>query len=636
MAKDYTDLATDIVAHVGGKENISSLKHCVTRLRFGLKDEAKADTDYLKARDGVVTVVQAGGQYQVVIGNHVPDVYAAVQKVAGIAGDGSLDIDEGDGPKGNLFERFIDLLSGIFQAFLGPLAAAGIIKGIVAIMASRGMTSDNSAVYAILNAAGDGFFQYLPLLVALTSARKFKMNEFTALAIGMALIYPTLPGSLATLKEAGLDNVFGIPFVLPTAGSYLSTVIPAILATWVASIIEKNIRKVTPDVIKLFVVPFMTILVAVPLTFLVVGPVANFISDMLSNTFTAIMNFSPLLYGLILGATWQVLVMFGMHWAVVPLAIMQVASNGMSAILVPALLPNFTQTGVLLAIMLKTKESKVKAVAMPAFVSSIFGVTEPAIYGVTLPMKTPFFISCAVSGVIGAAMMFFNVTGYSVGGMGVFLYPSLVNPADGDMSGMIAAIALTIAAIVASFAIQMALPVPYLYGEPTEKKSVESTKESIPELKEIKQEIIASPLIGKVVKLEDVPDQVFASGAMGKGIAIDPTEGILLSPAKAEVTLVFPTKHAIGLRTENGAELLIHIGMDTVSLEGKGFQSFVEVGDQVEAGQKLLEFDLQQMKAADLPAISPIIVTNTADYEDILVTQEDQLNSGDYLLTTVK
>lgn len=636
MAKDYTDLATDIVAHVGGKENISSLKHCVTRLRFGLKDESKANTDYLKARDGVVTVVQAGGQYQVVIGNHVPDVYAAVQKVAGISGDGSLDIDEGDGPKGNLFERFIDLLSGIFQAFLGPLAAAGIIKGIVAIMASRGMTSDNSAIYAILNAAGDGFFQYLPLLVALTSARKFKMNEFTALAIGMALIYPTLPGSLATLKEAGLDNVFGIPFVLPTAGSYLSTVIPAILATWVASIIEKNIRKVTPDVVKLFVVPFVTILVAVPLTFLVVGPVANFISDLLSNSFTAIMNFSPLLYGLILGATWQVLVMFGMHWAVVPLAIMQVASNGMSSILVPALLPNFTQTGVLLAIMLKTKESKVKTVSMPAFVSSLFGVTEPAIYGVTLPMKTPFFISCAVSGVIGAATMFFNVTGYSVGGMGVFLYPSLVNPENGDMSGMIAAIVLTAVAIVASFAIQMALPVPCLYGEPTEKKSVETLQDSIPELKEIKQEIIASPLIGKVVKLEDVPDEVFASGAMGKGIAIDPLDGILVSPAKAEVTLLFPTKHAIGLRTENGAELLIHIGMDTVSLAGKGFESFVQVGDQVEAGQKLLVFDLNQIKAADLPVITPIIVTNTADYEDILVTQVSQINSGDYLLTTVK
>lgn len=637
MAKDYTDLATDIVAHVGGKENISSLKHCVTRLRFGLKDESKADTDYLKARDGVVTVVQAGGQYQVVIGNHVPDVYAAVQKVAGISGDGSLDIDEGDGPKGNLFDRFVDLISGIFQPFLGPLAAAGIVKGLVAILGTGlGWNSTNSALYAILEAAGDGFFQFLPILIALTSARKFKMNEFTALAISMALVYPTLPATLTGLKEAGIDNVFGVPFALPTSGSYLSTVMPAILAIWVASHIEKFMKKITPDVVKVFIVPFVTILVTVPLTFLAVGPIANFLSDLLSGSFTAIQGFSPLLYGLLVGATWQVLVMFGLHWALVPLAIMDVATNGFSTILAAALLPNFTQTGVLGAIILKTKEQKVKSVAMPAFISSIFGVTEPAIYGVTLPMKTPFYISCAVSGVIGAAMQVLNIGGYSIGGMGIFLYPSLVNPATGNLTPMYIAIGLTVVAIVASFAIQIALPVPYLYGEPTEKKSVETLQDSIPELKEIKQEIIASPLIGKVVKLEDVPDEVFASGAMGKGIAIDPLDGILVSPAKAEVTLLFPTKHAIGLRTENGAELLIHIGMDTVSLAGKGFESFVQVGDQVEAGQKLLEFDLNQIKAADLPVITPIIVTNTADYEDILVTQVSQINSGDYLLTTVK
>ncbi|HEM3467864.1 TPA: PTS glucose transporter subunit IIA [Streptococcus suis] len=637
MAKDYTDLATDIVAHVGGKENISSLKHCVTRLRFGLKDESKADTDYLKARDGVVTVVQAGGQYQVVIGNHVPDVYAAVQKVAGIAGDGSLDIDEGDGPKGNLFDRFVDLVSGVFQPSLGVLAAAGIIKGLVSILAATmGLNNDNSALYTILNTAGDGFFQFLPIVLAFNAARKFRMNEFTGMAIAMALVYPTLPGTFATLKEAGLNNVFGIPFVLPAAGSYLQTVMPVLLAVWIASHIEKFMKKITPDVVKVFIVPFVTILISVPLTFLVVGPVANYASDLLSAGFTAVMGFSPLLYGILLGALWQVMVMFGLHWALVPLAILQFSQNGWSNILLAAALPNFTQTGVLLAIMMKTKESKVKSVAMPAFISSIFGVTEPAIYGVTLPMKTPFYISCAVSGIIGAAMMFFNVLGYSIGGMGVFLYPSLVNPTNGDMSGMIAAIGLTVAAIVASFAIQMALPVPYLYGEPTEKKTVEPTKESVPELKEIKQEIIASPLIGKVVKLENVPDAVFASGAMGKGIAIDPLDGILVSPAKAEVTLVFPTKHAIGLRTENGAELLIHIGMDTVSLAGKGFESFVQVGDVVEAGQKLLEFDLNQIKAADLPVITPIIVTNTADYEDILVTQESQINSGDYLLTTVK
>ncbi|HFI0762224.1 TPA: beta-glucoside-specific PTS transporter subunit IIABC [Streptococcus suis] len=636
MAKDYTDLATDIVAHVGGKENISSLKHCVTRLRFGLKDESKADTDYLKARDGVVTVVQAGGQYQVVIGNHVPDVYAAVQKVAGISGDGSLDIDEGDGPKGNLFDRFVDLVAGVFQPSLGVLAAAGIIKGVVAILAATlGWNNTNSALYAILEAAGDGFFQFLPIVLGFNAARKFNMNQFTGMAIAMALVYPTLPTTMATLTEAGLNNVFGIPFVLPTAGSYLSTVIPIILAVWVASHIEKFMKKITPDVVKVFIVPFVTLLITVPLTFLVVGPVANYISDLLTAGFTAVMSFSPLVYGLLLGLLWQVMVMFGLHWALVPMAILEFSQNGSSVILAAALLPCFTQTGVLGAILLKTKEEKVKSVAMPAFISSIFGVTEPAIYGITLPMKTPFYISCAVSAVVGAYVQAMNMTTYAFGAMGVFTFPGFVSP-DGGMGDLTVALIGTAIALVASFAIQMALPVPYLYGEPTEKKSVETLQDSIPELKEIKQEIIASPLIGKVVKLEDVPDEVFASGAMGKGIAIAPLDGILVSPAKAEVTLLFPTKHAIGLRTENGAELLIHIGMDTVSLAGKGFESFVQVGDQVEAGQKLLEFDLNQIKAADLPVITPIIVTNTADYEDILVTQVSQINSGDYLLTTVK
>ena len=637
MAKDYTDLAADIVAHVGGKDNISNLKHCVTRLRFTLKDEGKADTDYLKRRDGVVTVVQAGGQYQVVIGNHVPDVYAAVQQVAGISGDGSLDIDEGDLPKGNLFDRFIDLVAGVFQPFLGPLAAAGIIKGLVAILGTAlGWNSTNSALYAILEAAGDGFFQFLPIFIALTAARKFRMNEFTAIAITMALVYPTLPGTLEVLTKAGLDNVFGIiPFALPSSGSYLSTVMPAILAIWLASHIEKWMKKITPDVVKVFVVPFVTILVTVPLTFLAVGPVANFLSDLLSGAFTAIQSFSPLLYGLILGISWQVLVMFGLHWAIVPLAILDVATNGFSTILAPALLPNFTQTGVLLAIILKTKEQKVKSVAMPAFISSIFGVTEPAIYGVTLPMKTPFYISCAVSGLIGAAMQVLNIGGYSIGGMGVFLYPSLVNPKTGNLMPMYIAIGLTVVAILVSFALQMMLPVPYLYGDPSEEKADDQHNE-VTELKEIKQEIISSPLIGNVVKLENVPDQVFASGAMGKGIAIDPSDGILVAPAKAKVTLVFPTKHAVGLQTENGAEILIHIGMDTVSLAGKGFESFVQVGDQVEAGQKLMAFDLNAIKEAGLPVITPIVVTNTDDFTDILVTQESQVNSGDYLLTAVK
>lgn len=633
--KDYTELAKDIVAHVGGKDNVVNLRHCITRLRFVLKDEAKADTDYLKARDGVVTVVKAGGQYQVVIGNHVPDVYAAVIE-QGVSGVGSLDVDEGDGaPKGNLFDRFVDLVSGIFQPFLGPLAASGIIKGIVAILGVQGFTHDNSALYAILETAGDGFFQFLPILIAITAARKFKMNEFTAIAIAAALVYPTLPGTVDVLTKAGLANVLGLPFQLPSSGSYLQTVMPAILAIWIGSLIEKTIRKLTPDVVKLFVVPFVTILVTVPLTFLVVGPLANIASDALSAAFTAVMGFSPLLYGLLLGALWQVMVMFGLHWALIPLAILQFSQAGWTSLLVAASLPNFTQTGVLAAIMLKTKESKVKTISAPALISSLFGVTEPAIYGVTLPMKTPFYISCIVSGIIGAGLSFFDIRSYAMGALGIFQYPAYVSPEAG-FTPMYIMLAFTVAAILLSFAIQMVVPVPTLYGAPAEDKKKDVDVVAVEEVVDIKQEIIASPLIGNVVTLENVPDEVFASGAMGKGIAIDPADGVVVAPANAEVSLVFPTNHAIGLKTENGAEILIHIGMDTVSLAGKGFKSFVKVGDKVTPGQKLLEFDVNAIKAAGLPVITPIIVTNTDAYTDVLTTQESRVNIGDYLLTTVK
>lgn len=630
----YTELAEDILKHVGGKENVNSLKHCVTRLRFDLKDESKADDDYLKNRDGVVTVVKAGGQYQVVIGNHVPDVYAEVLQVGGLPAGGSLDIDEGDAPKGNLFDRFVSLVSSIFQPFLGPLAAAGIIKGIVAIMAACGLSAATSPMYVIFNAAGDGFFQFLPILIALTSARRFKVNEFTAIAIAAALVYPDIATLVTALQKAGQGHVLGvIPFALP-AGGYLSTVMPSILAVWVASYIQKFFTKITPDVIKVFVVPFFTLLITVPLTFLVVGPVANTFSDGLTSLFQAIMNFSPIVFGLILGILWQVLVMFGMHWALVPLAILDVATNGSSTILSAAILPCFTQTGVLGAIMLKTKEEKVRTISMPAFISSIFGVTEPAIYGVTLPMKTPFYISCGVSGLMGAAMMALDIKTYSIGGLGVFVFPSLIGP-DGNLSKVIIAIIIAIVGGVLAFLIQLFVRVPNLYGGGVAKVE-EKAEEAAPAPKEIQQEIIASPLIGNVVPLDQVPDQVFASGAMGKGIAIDPTDGVIVAPAKATVNLVFPTGHAIGLTTENGVELLIHIGMDTVSLAGKGFKTYVEAGDVVEAGQKLIEFDLATIRDAKLPVITPVIVTNTADFDDVLTTKEARVNTGDNLLTAVK
>lgn len=644
MAKDYTELAQDIVSHVGGKDNIVKLVHCVTRLRFTLKDESKADDDYLKQREGIVTVVKAGGQYQVVIGNHVPDVYDTVLKVSGITGEGGIDVDEGDIPKGNLFDRFIALVSGLFQPMLGALSAAGMIKGLVAILAAVGVSKTDGA-YVVLNAAGDGFFQFLPLILALTAAKRFKMEQFTALAIGFALVYPNIAASFTvkhplytlfqgTLIESPIySTFFGIPIIFP-ASSYLQTVLPIVVAIWAGSKIETFFKKIIPDVVKVFVVPFFTILITVPLSFLVIGPVMSWASDLVGAIFTGIYGFNPVIYGIVLGAMWQVLVMFGLHWGLVPLAILEL-QKGPGVILVATIAICFAQAGSLLNIMMRTKENKVRQLSIPAFISALFGVTEPAIYGITLPMRVPFIMTCVSGAISGAYLALFNVKMQVMGGMGLFAIPSFIDPKNSMiLIHFLIAIAMN---FVLGFVLTQFIKIPYLYGEPTSIDSdVDDKEEPVKELKEIKQEIISSPLIGKVVKLEDVPDEVFASGAMGKGIAIDPDDGIVVAPTKGEVTLVFPTKHAVGLRTENGAEILIHIGMDTVSLAGKGFKSFVEVGDHVKAGQTLLEFDVNAIKAAGLPVITPVIVTNSDQFEDVLTTQERTVEAGDYLLTAVK
>ncbi|VYU55464.1 PTS system beta-glucoside-specific EIIBCA component [Enterococcus casseliflavus] len=633
MAK-YTELAQDILAHVGGKENVSSVKHCVTRLRFHLKDESKADTDYLQKRDGVVTVVKAGGQYQVVIGNHVPDVYDEVLKVGGLADGGSLDIDEGDGQKGSLFDRFIDVISSLFQPFLGPLAAAGILKGITALLAATGMEATNG-IYVVMNTLGDGLFQYLPMILAVTAAKKFKMNTYTALAIAGAMVYPGLAESVAEASK-----VFGLTLTLP-AGGYFNSVLPIILAIFVASKIEQFMRKVTPDVVKMFVVPFVTILITVPLTFFVVGPVANTASSWIGVAFQAVYDFSPIIYGFALGALWQVLVMFGLHWGLVPLAIMDMAQNGSSIILTAAVLPCFTQTGVLAAIWLKTKEPKVKQGAMPALISSIFGVTEPAIYGYTLPMKTPFIVSCLVSGFVGIYLSIFNVTGYAMGGMGIFLYPAYIDPATGSFHSVIHLAIGTVIAIVASFIIMMLLKVPTLYTTVDSPVDGQATPAApVPEAKtvsaSVKDETVKSPVTGQVVALADVEDKVFSSGAMGKGIAVEPAIGEITAPADAEVKILFPTKHAIGLVTEDGTELLIHIGMNTVELEGNHFTAYINQGDKVKAGQKLISFDTEAIRAEGYSLLTPVIVTNSNDYSDIQTTQSKEVTAQDDLIEVVK
>lgn len=608
MCRNYGELASDIVAHVGGEQNVKSLKHCVTRLRFVLKDESKAETDYLKNRDGIVTVVSAGGQYQVVIGNQVADVYDAILRVAKIAGGGEA---ENDGKSGtsemNLFDRFVDIVSGIFQPVLGVLCAAGILKGLTAVAVVFGL-DQKSGLYLILNAAGDGMFQYLPLFLAITASRRFKLDSFTGLALGCAMVYPTLATSIKSST-----NFWGIPVMLP-AGGYYQTVVPIILAMWFATIIQKQMKKIMPDAIKMFAVPLMTLLICVPVSLLAIGPVANGLSAAVGYAFTSVYRFSPVLYGTLLGGFWQVLVMFGLHWGLVPLALIDFAQKS----LVAATAVCFAQTGALAAIMLRSKEVKVKQVGFPALISSVFGITEPAIYGLTLPMRLPFVMTCVAGAVQGAYCGLTDITGYTMGGMGVFAFPSFVNTATHSMKCVLDFGIASLIALVMGFVLTIIVKIPTLYeNETCADKDLSRSEKSAETHKKVSDEIVSAPVSGRSIPLEEVKDEVFASGSMGKGGAIIPEEGLIKSPVSGKVSSVFPTRHSIMLSSDKGADILIHIGINTVNRCGKGFESLVCEGQHVDKGQSLTKFDLHELQNAGYDMTTSIIITNSDDYEGV-------------------
>ncbi|MBD1381482.1 beta-glucoside-specific PTS transporter subunit IIABC [Metabacillus arenae] len=634
----YEQLAKDIVENVGGKENVNSVVHCITRLRFKLKDEGKANTDVLKNMDGVVTVMKSGGQYQVVIGNHVPDVYKAVVEIGGFHTQAPIEAD--DKKDQGLFNRFIDIISSIFTPILGVLAATGMIKGFNALFLAIGWLDITSGTYQILNAVGDSLFHFFPIFLGYTASKKFGGSTFIGMAIGAALVYPALSGLstgeplytlfAGTIFESPIHITFlGIPVILM---SYASSVIPIILAAYFGAKVEYRFKKVIPDVVKTFLVPFLTLLVVVPITFMVIGPIATWAGQLLGQATLWIYNLSPLVAGVFIGAFWQVFVIFGLHWGLVPIGINNIAVHGADPILALTFAASFAQIGAVLGIWTKTKQQKLKTLSIPAFISGIFGVTEPAIYGITLPLKKPFIISCIASAIGGAILGVTGTHGYIIGGLGIFGLANFISPAEGITAGLWGAII----AILVSFVLGFILT--YLFGLGKGNKSAESSREAaVPTKKSdrevsVENEIISSPFNGEANPLSDIRDAAFASGALGRGIAIEPSEGKLYSPASGTVTTLFPTKHAIGITTDQGAEILIHVGMDTVQLEGKFFSAQTSQGDRVEKGQLLIEFDLNEIKKAGFNLATPIVVTNADKYMHIVPTKEKQIKTGDRLI----
>lgn len=632
----YEQLAKDIIENVGGKENVNSVVHCITRLRFKLKDEGKANTDILKNMEGVVTVMKSGGQYQVVIGNQVPDVYKAVVEIGGFQNQAPVDEDENKKKQG-LFNSFIDIISGIFTPTLGVLAATGMIKGFNSLFVALGWFSDKSGTYQILNAVGDALFYFFPIFLGFTAMKKFGGNHFIGMAIGAALVYPTLSGLTAgdplytlfagTMFESPVHITFlGIPVILMT---YSSSVIPIIISTYVASKLENWFKKVIPDVVKLFLVPFFTLLVIVPLTFIVIGPIATWAGQLIGQLTLWLIGLSPIIAGVFLGAFWQVFVIFGLHWGLVPIAINNIMVMGEDQILSLIFAASFAQIGAVLGVWLKTKDKKLKSLSIPAFISGIFGVTEPAIYGITLPKKKPFIISCIAAGIGGGIIGAFKTKTYMMGGLGIFSIPSFIHPKDGLTIGLWGAIIGAVAAFILGFILTS------LFGG-REKKSEEAVEApKTPQQKQavghLKNEIISSPFNGEVKPLSELKDAAFASGALGKGVAIEPSEGKLVSPVSGTVSALFPTNHAIGITTDQGAEILIHIGMDTVQLDGNYFSARTAQGARVEKGQLLIEFDIDKIKEAGFLLTTPVVITNHEHY-NLVLANEKQVNTGNRLI----
>ncbi|MFS0559536.1 beta-glucoside-specific PTS transporter subunit IIABC [Terribacillus sp. 179-K 1B1 HS] len=613
---DKKKLAASILEQVGGEKNIKDVYHCATRLRFTLLDRSAADKSAIESLSGVVTVVESGGMFQVVIGNDVSDVYDELLQITSLSTSSTESAAERQ--KENLFNRFVDLISGIFSPLLGVLAASGLLKGLNAVLVSFGWIDQTSGTYKVLNAAGDSFFYFLPIFLAFTAARKFKVNQFLAVALAGALIYP----DLATAFKEGISVDFmSIPVVL---AQYSSTVIPIILAVWVLSYVEGFFKKLFHESVRNLLAPFFCLVIMVPLTLLVVGPIATFASSSIAAGYLAIYTISPIVSGLIMGAMWQVLVIFGLHWGLVPVMLNNISVYGrdtLSAMTGPAVA---AQAGAALGVFLKTRNKGMKALSLPAFVTGLFGITEPAVYGVTLKLKRPFLLACIAGAIGGGISSAFGASAIATATKSILTFPIFVGP------GFIGYVLGYFVALV------LACVLTYLFGFKEEADPArEKQRNEETSYNKNKGEVVVSPMTGEVLRLAEVDDPAFASGGMGQGIALIPSEGKLYAPIDGKVEMAFPTKHAYGFRTVDGGEVLIHIGLDTVKLGGEGFTSYVKTGDSVTKGDLIAEFDLDSLRKKGFDCTTPIVITNALNYQEVIPESKKFIKCGETAITLV-
>lgn len=595
-----TELARKIVAGVGGADNIVSLMHCATRLRFKLKDESKAQAEVLKKTPGIIMVVESGGQFQVVIGNHVADVFLAVNSVAGL-GEKAQQAPENDE------------------------------KGMLALALTFQWTTEQSGTYLILFSASDALFWFFPIILGYTAGKRFGGNPFTAMVIGGALVHPLILTAFENGQKAdalGLDFL-GIPVTLL---NYSSSVIPIIFSAWLCSILERRLNAWLPSAIKNFFTPLLCLMVITPVTFLLVGPLSTWISELIAAGYLWLYQAVPAFAGAVMGGFWQIFVMFGLHWGLVPLCINNFTVLGYDT-MIPLLMPAImAQVGAALGVFLCERDAQKKVVAGSAALTGLFGITEPAVYGVNLPRKYPFVIAC-ISGALGATIIGYAQTKvYSFGLPSIFTFMQTI-PSTGIDFTVWASVIGGVIAIGCAFVGTVMLHFITAKRQPAQGAPQEKTPEVItpPE-----QGGICSPMTGEIVPLIHVADTTFASGLLGKGIAILPSVGEVRSPVAGRIASLFATLHAIGIESDDGVEILIHVGIDTVKLDGKFFSAHVNVGDKVNTGDRLISFDIPAIREAGFDLTTPVLISNSDDFTDVLPHGTAQISAGEPLLSIIR
>lgn len=623
----YQKLAEDILNHVGGEENINGLTHCATRLRFNLKDSKIPDMDYLKSLDGVIGVVSGGGQFQVIIGSDVPHVYKEIADTLHL--DNEVKTEKSDKKLG---ARFIETISSIFTPILPAITASGMLKAVLSLCIAFKWVDSKSQIYQIINFMADAAFYFLPILLANSAAKKFKTNPYLAMMLAGILLHPSFIGMVAASKETGEAIKFG--FMPIYNATYASSVIPIILAVWMMSYVERFMDKISPKMIKFFTVPLITIMVTGLLTLVVLGPIGYVIGNYIAKGVLAIEQYAGWLLPMLLGAFFPLLVMTGTHYGIIPIGANNIMSLGYDTIVGPGnLASNIAQGGAALAVGLKTRDSNEKQQAISAGVTAVCGITEPALFGVNIKHKTPLYSAMIGGGIGGLFIGIFGVRRYATGSPGLLTLPVYIGD-DGLSNFMFACIGALIAFVVA-------FVISYIWFKPESSKDkvVETPKTTMTHNEAGLTEhttTVYAPVNGDVIALSDVKDEAFASGAVGKGAAIVPTDGYYVSPIKGEVVMVFGTKHAIGLKSDDGVEVLLHIGIDTVKLEGKHFDMLVEKGARVEVGTPLVNVDIDALKAEGYDITTPIIITNTLDYSDVLSLKSGDVEAGRPIIKGVR